>query len=107
MEAIRLNDHVISIVPMGIVTHEKKRVFTISSELSSNEIEMMFSNVERIEYLSESGEVLATYLDGVGIKTITKDLENSTYIIEVSTDPIERKMAQMQAEIDALKASQN
>ena len=103
MEKIKLsNDQLFEIIPMGISSSDKKRVLIISSDLQYANIETAFLNVDRIEYLSESGEVLAVYTDGVSVKTISKDIENGTYTIEIGTDAVERHLRIINTQIDDL-----
>lgn len=92
MEKIRLNEQIFNLAPMGIKTTEKKRSFTFTSELSFSEIETAFTNVSNIQYLSDIDEILAIYSDGVSVKSISKDVENRTYTVEISVDAVERKI---------------
>jgi multidrug efflux pump subunit AcrB len=102
MEKIRVNNTEFNLVPMGISETGKARNITISTALTNDEIITAISDVSKIEYLSETGEVLQTYLDGVKAKSIINHLDG-TYTIEISIDPIERQLADLQAQIDALK----
>lgn len=103
MEKIKLSNEVtFDLQPMGIDIKEKSKSFVVSSELTPTEIETAFTDVSTITHLSEVGETLATYYDGIGLKSVKHDVENNTYTIEISTDAILRKMQQMQAQIDAL-----
>lgn len=105
MEKIKLsNEATFDLIPMGIEIKEKSKSFTISSELTPTEIETAFTDVSTITHLSEADETLATYYDGIGLKSVKHDIENNTYTVEISTDEILRKMQQMQAQIDALTA---
>jgi hypothetical protein len=102
MEKIKANNTEFNLSPMGILETEKTRSFIVSTDLPNNEILTAISNVSTLEYLSETGEVLRTYLDGVKTNSITNHLDG-TYTIEISIDPIERQLADLQAQIDALK----
>ncbi len=95
MEKIKINGQIFNLIPMGIGQSEKKRSFTISSGLTSAEIESAFTDVTRIEHLNEVGEILSTFIDGVSVKTIHKNMEDGTYTIEISTDAIERKIREL------------
>ena len=97
MEKIRINGNTFDLIPMGISQSEKKRSFTI---IADSDIETAFANVGKIEHLSEGGEVLATYLDGVAVKSISKDLESGTYTVTIGTDAIERELARLQKYTD-------
>jgi hypothetical protein len=101
MEKISLNSQIFDLVPNGIVTNDKKRSFTISSVLPYADIELAFSKVDRIEYLSESNEILATYLDGIALKSLSKNMDDGTYTVEISIDAIERKIADVQKFTDS------
>jgi hypothetical protein len=103
MEKIRVNNNIFDLLPMGIVENGKSRSFTISTGLSNDAILTAISDVSNIEYLSETGEVLQTYLDGVKAKSITNHLDG-TYTIEISIDAVEMQLQDLQAQIDALKA---
>jgi hypothetical protein len=102
MEKIRISNTEFDLIPMGINSTEKVRSITTSTSLSHDEIVLALSDVSTIQYISESGEILQTYLDGVKAKSITNHLDG-TYTIEISIDPIERQLADLQAQIDALK----
>lgn len=102
MEKIKLNNREFELVPMGIKETDKRRSFTISTDLAYSTIEKSFTDVSNIQYLSESGEVLAAYLDGVSTKSITKDLEDVTYTIVISTDTVEAELKQLRAQVAAL-----
>lgn len=102
MEKIKVNNREFELAPMGIKETDKRRSFTISTDLACSTIEKSFTDVSNIQYLSESGEVLAAYLDGVGTKSITKDLEDGTYTIVISTDTVEAELKQLRAQVAAL-----
>lgn len=106
MEKIKIKENLFDLLPMGIKENNKQREFIIASELSYSNIELAFSDVTSIQYLSEADEVLISYLDGVKLKSISKDFENGTYAITISTDPVEMKLKEMQAQIDELKSVQ-
>jgi hypothetical protein len=102
MEKIKININTFDLIPMGIDQSDKSRTFTISSTLPPAEIESAFTNVERIEYLSESDEILVTYLDGISLKFIQRNYEDDTYTITISTDAIERQIKELQAQVSSL-----
>ena len=102
MEKIRISGHTFDLIPMGISSGDKKRSYTISTVLSHSEVETAFTDVDKIEHLSETGEVLTTYLDGVSTKTITHDLENGTYTIVVGVDAVERELTTLREAIEVL-----
>jgi hypothetical protein len=88
---------------------QKRRSFSFKSELPYDEIEAYFKtpdNITSIQYLSEADEILMTYADCVSLKILSKDIETGVYTAECSTDAVEMKMKQMQAQIDALTAAQ-
>jgi hypothetical protein len=103
MEKIKLtNGQEFFIVPMGITSAEKRRSFIILSDLQFTEIETAFSdsNITSIQYLSETGEILATYNDCITLKTMARDLEYGTYTIELSIDAMEIKLNNTQKYVD-------
>jgi hypothetical protein len=102
MEKIKINNVEFALLPMGIAETDKLRSFIVSTTLKNDEILSAISNISVIEYISESGEVLQTYLDGVKAKSIINHLDG-TYTIEISIDAIERQLADLQAQIDALR----
>jgi hypothetical protein len=112
MEKIKLsNNQELNITPMGIFnnTVTKRRTFNISSDLPYSDIEKLLidpNNIGSIQYLSESGETLATYADCVGLKVLSKNIETGVYTAEFSTDVVEKKMAELQAQVDKLTAAQ-
>lgn len=101
-EKIRLkNGQEFELTPMGIRQTEKSREITFSSTLSTSQIEALLTddNISRIEYLSEAGEVLNTYLDCVAVKAIQKNIENGTYTVDLSIDAVERMLKKLQDNI--------
>jgi hypothetical protein len=96
MEKIKIGTNEYELVVNGITDREKSREFTVKSEAPYADVEAAFADVSNIQCLAESGEVLAGYYDGVGLKTIKKDYEAGTYTIVVSTDA-------MTAELKAIK----
>ena len=107
MEKIRISGHTFDLIPMGISSGDKKRSYIISTILSHSEVETAFTDVDKIEHLSETGEVLTTYLDGVGVKTIAKDLESGTYTVTVGVDATERKISELRNEQQATAEALN
>lgn len=77
MEKIKLKDDtVLEIIPMGIETnnYNKIRKFSFKSELGYGEIERLFNieNISSVHYLSVADEVLKTYNDCIGLKSLSK-----------------------------------
>lgn len=94
-EKLRLKDGTeFDLIPMGITDRGNRRNFTIYAD-ADPESAFTESNVDRIEHISESGEVLTTYLDGVKMVAISKDMENGTYTVEISVDALEKKLKQI------------
>lgn len=78
MEKIKLtNGQILDIIPMGICMNMYERTRTISfvSNLGYADIESAFEtpNIENIEYLSAAGDLLKTYSDCTGLKSLTKE----------------------------------
>lgn len=92
MEKIKANNQLFDLVPMGINIGEKSMSITLSSSLTSAGIETAFTEVSSIEHQSEGGELLATYLDGVAVKSISRDIESGTYTIVISTDAVAKAL---------------
>lgn len=97
MEKIKIGTQEYELAVNGITEREKSRTFTIASDAPYTEIEEAFVDASNVQVLSESGEVLTAYLDGVGLKSIKRDYEVGTYTIDVSTDA-------MVAELKAIRA---
>ncbi len=110
MEKIRLlNDLELNLEAMGIVETEKSRSFTFASEMTYTEIEALFTNVDNIssiKYISEAGETLTTYVDGVALKKLSKDYEAETYTVVLSTDAVEAQIKTLISQIEVLTAAQ-
>ena len=99
MEKIRLkNGQEYNLSPNGIRTEGNKRKFTVYSDTDPESA--FSSSIDRIEYLGADGEVLKTYLDCVKVTAISRDIENGTYMVEVSVDAVERKIDNLQAYTD-------
>ena len=103
MEKISINGIQLSLLPMGINKADKTRSFTVSTDLANDKILAVISDVSTIEHISEGGEILDTYLDGVKANSVTNHLDG-TYTIEISIDAIERQLTDLRAEIAVLKA---
>ncbi len=101
MEKISIGGRMFDLAPNGIVTTDKKRSFTFISDLPSEDIEAICSDLPRIDYLSESGEILKTYYDCIDLKAISRDLENGTYTITVGIDAVERRFMDIQNSADS------
>ncbi len=97
MEKIKIGTTEYELIVNGITEREKSRTFTITSEAPYAEIEEAFADTSNIQVLSEIGEVLTAYMDGVGLKSIKRDYEAGTYTVDVSTDA-------MVAELKAIRA---
>ena len=97
MEKIKIGTQEFELIVNGITEREKSRTFTAASNAPYAEIEEAFADTSNVQVLSETGEVLTAYLDGVGLKSIKRDYEAGTYTIDVSTDA-------MVAELKAIKA---
>jgi hypothetical protein len=103
MEKISINGQLLNLLPTGISRTDKVRSFTISTDLANDKILAVISDVSTIEHISEGGEILETYLDGVKASSVTNHLDG-TYTIEISIDAIERQLTDLRAEIAVLKA---
>jgi len=110
-EKIRLRDNTeFEIIPMGIETREKIRVFKFISELAFNDIVAKFgvTNIERIDYILADETTGATYEDCVALKSLTYvpnvQVDDNTisdiYIAVLSTDAVERQLKMTQSSID-------
>ncbi|MDF2907138.1 MAG: hypothetical protein K0R34_2459 [Herbinix sp.] len=106
METIKINNQTFELIPMGIAQSEKRRTFTIVSGLPFTDIETAFSDVSSIQHYSESGELLVSYMDGISVKTISKDLEAGTYIIDIGIDAVEAELKQLRAQVAALTVTE-
>ena len=106
MEKIKIGTNIFDIPPMGIIENTKRRSFVILSDLPYADIETAFIDVSNIQYFSEAGEQLATYMDGISVKTITKDLEAGTYTIETGIDAVEAELKQLREQVAALTATE-
>jgi hypothetical protein len=95
MEKIKVNGQEFDLVPMGISSSDKRRSFTLSTTVSPSEIEAAFTDVGSIQYLSEDGKVLRTYLDCVSLKGYTHDIGGETYTVELSTDAVEKRLQEI------------
>lgn len=101
MEKIVINNNEFELAIMGVTETDKKRSVKILSDKTSVEIENIFSDVSKITWILEDGTE-KTWLDGVKTTAITNHLDG-TYTVEISTDAVERRIAELQAEIQALK----
>ncbi|HHV10419.1 MAG TPA: hypothetical protein GXX75_09110 [Clostridiales bacterium] len=97
MEKIKIGTNEFELVVNGITDRDKSRSFTIASEAQYAEIEAAFADTSNIKVVSEGGEVLTAYLDGVGLKSIRRDYEAGTYTIEVSTDAMVVELKEIRA----------
>lgn len=109
MEKIVFGTNEFDLVPVGISHNDvtKRRGFKFTSDLPYQEIEDVLTDPESfavIKYQLEDGLVVATYADCVSLKTLSKDIETGIYTAEFSTDEVARRMADLEAEIEALKA---
>ena len=96
MEKIKLsNGQIFDLEPMGIITQNNKRIFTLQTNLTTEELAEIFSNpnnINRIQYILESGEVAVTYLDCAYATAITKSINSSGYTVEIATDVMGRRV---------------
>jgi len=110
MEKIVFGTHEFDlVVPVGIATNDvtKRRGFKFTTELPYQEVENILVNPENfatIKYQPTDDIVAATYADCVSLKTLGKDIESGIYTAEYSTDEVARRMAELEAEIEVLKA---
>lgn len=100
-EKIRIGAKVYGLAITGIKSKEKSRKFTIISDEEFSEVEAAFSDVSKIEELSEEDEILITYMDCIRVKQITRNIEDGTYTVEISTDGLERKILDLQKSTDS------
>lgn len=108
MEKLVFNTHEFDLVPVGISHNDvtKRRGFKFTSDLPYQDIEDVLTNPESFASIKfKVGDtVVATYADCVSLKTLSKDIETGIYTAEFSTDAVERRMAELEAEIEALKS---
>ena len=108
-EKIRLKDGTeLNLIPMGIAERSNLRVFKFTSEMAHEEILEKFneSNIEKIDYVLADESIGATYRDCVVLKTLTfvpnVQIDDNTvsdiYVVAISTDPIERELANIKGE---------
>lgn len=90
MEKLKLNNGtILELSPMKLDIIDKLFKVTVITELNYLELEeilLNIDNISKIQHLSESDEILTTYSDCVGFKTMSRDYENNTYVIELDTD---------------------
>lgn len=101
MEKIKIEANEYELVVNGITESDKSRTFTVKSDADYTEIEEVFSDISNIQCVSESGEVLAGYYDGVGLKSITRDYEAGTYTVVVSTDAMTAELKLIKEMLEA------
>lgn len=111
MEKFKFGVNTFDVVPEGVTndTFNKRRKFYFQTDLSYAEVEATLTNPDNlagVQYIAENGDTLATYSDCVGLKSLSKNYDTRTYTAEFSTDATEKKLAEMQAEIEKLKAAQ-
>jgi uncharacterized small protein (DUF1192 family) len=112
MEKLKFGENEFEFVPMGIVEkpYDKVREYSFKSDKNSTELETLLSQPESfaaVQYLAEDGYVLKSYLDCVRLKYVGHNVDTGIYTAVFSTDAVEKKMAEMQAEIEKLKALSN
>jgi len=103
MEKIKIGKNEFDLVVNGVTEREKTRSFAISSNATYADIETAFADVSSIQYLSDAGEILASYQDGVSVKTIKRDYESGTYTIDISTDAVVAEIKSLRDMITALQ----
>lgn len=101
MEKIKINNNEFELLPMGVDERNNKRILTISSPLNSLEIKEAFSDVSEVTMVLNDGQEI-TWLDGVRTLSITDHLDG-TYTVEISTDIVERQLAELREEIKSLR----
>jgi hypothetical protein len=110
MEKIKLsNGTIFEIIPMGITETEKRRSISFNSDLTYTEIEDNLrntNNINCIQYISASDDVLVSYADCGALKKLSKDIDSGVYTAEFSTDAVERKLQELQEQINILKSLQ-
>jgi hypothetical protein len=105
MEKIRLkNGQELELLPVGVSDNAvtKRRKFAFVTDMAYDDVYQAFAdnnNISVIEHLSAAGEVLKTYADCTGLKQITRNIENGSYIVELSADEVERKIANLENSI--------
>ena len=115
-EKIRLKDNTeFTLIPCGIETRDKYRIFKFISELPFEELKAKFSgtNIQHIDYILADNNVYATYEDCVAFKSLAYipdfqiDDNNvaDIYVVVLSIDPIERQLQEQGDTIDAVFAA--
>lgn len=107
MKTVKFGENVFEIASNGIIENpiNKRRIFNFSSDLSYTEIETMLTNpdnISNIQYIIEDNLVNITYSDCVSLKVLSKNIDDKIYTAEFSTDMVELKLKQLEAQIDAL-----
>jgi len=109
MEKLILKDGTIfDALPLGIVPNDvtKRRRLIFKSELDYNTVLSILSNtdnVSQITYTLENGAVIAVYNDCVALKTLSYDIDNKAYTAELSTDPTEKLIQDLQAKVQSME----
>jgi len=102
MEKIRVKEKEFDLVPASLIESDKRRTFTVQTDIDPTELEAAFEDVSNVQYILESGEVYKTYLDGVALKSVTHNIEEGTYTLEISTDVVEAELKYLREQIEAL-----
>lgn len=100
MEKIKIGNETFDLIPMGIDISEKSITLTIATDKNSLEVETAFSDVGRIEHLSNE-KTLAIYTDGVSLKSVRNNMDG-TYTVIIGTDKVEKELAELRAIVNAL-----
>jgi hypothetical protein len=111
MKTVKFGENKFEIASSGIIenTINKRRIFNFSSDLSYPEIETILinpDNISNIQYIIGDDIVNITYSDCVSLKVLSKNLETKVYTAEFSTDMVELKLKQLEAQIEAISKLQ-
>lgn len=109
MEIIKLaNNQSFEIRNHGVIvnTVTKTRIFNFSSDLGIAEVLATFQSEENISSITYSinDAVCDIFADCVSFKSIHMDEQG--YIVELSTDAVEKRVKEMEKEIELLKMAQ-
>ena len=110
-EKIKLsNGQTFDLKPLGLIKNDvtKIRQFKFTSELPIGEVQTMFkdsANIVSIDHLLSDDTLKSNFSDCVSYKSISQD-DIGVYVVELSTDAVEKQLKEMQEEITLLKAAQ-
>ena len=106
-EKIRLvNGTMFELLPIGVSENpiDKTRTFKFSSPLRYSEVENTLTslyNLQTIQRLSETDEVLCTYNDIATLKYLTKESGTNNYIAILSVDEVARRLSNIDIKLTA------